>query len=308
MFADLALAMKKDTNGVLTDATTLTLPSKLTPGDTITIDTIKVSNTGEADCYALLNFQITITPTSNLTPTISYSTWYNLSGQLVHTYDLEENITQATQIQTGNTANLTLNYVLSGADITNEYMGATASFTLSSNSVQSVIPAATNYVDPTNYATWLIVKSIDNASATFTSRQVPETYFIVNYLQSAGMQYINSGIDANDSISINARFNITRLDSTRNYVVGVRGSSETRIQFSYSRETVYCWGGGECIKTKLRTFPMCCRVYQIFPTTRSSPRLKSSTICSICFRRNCFPTRRRHFPGPRRCRCPTRSS
>lgn len=74
---------------------------------------------------------------------------------------------------------------------------------------------------------------------------LPSDYQEVEYIQSTGTQYIDTGITASNSLKFVADFAVTNVSATRNYIIGSRGGDTGyvgRIQFSYSSSAFYAWG------------------------------------------------------------------
>lgn len=107
-----------------------------------------------------------------------------------------------------------------------------------------------NNVFYTNAGTGSFIKGNDvNRVVSSIKSQVaysilPTEYKQLEYIQSDGNQYIDTGVQSSNDIKIDANFSITNLDANRNYVFGIYNNSKGRIQFSYSSNAFYGWGDG----------------------------------------------------------------
>lgn len=73
--------------------------------------------------------------------------------------------------------------------------------------------------------------------------RLPSEYQEVEYLESAGAQYINTKVQGDNSNQITVTFRLAEraIDAYRNYVINVAPGSG-RTQFSYSKQAFYGWG------------------------------------------------------------------
>ena len=66
-------------------------------------------------------------------------------------------------------------------------------------------------------------------------------YEQLEYIESTGTQYIDTGIKSSNEISIISEFSSANIEQQRCYVFGVYGNSNERIQFSYSNPEFLGW-------------------------------------------------------------------
>lgn len=71
--------------------------------------------------------------------------------------------------------------------------------------------------------------------------KLPSGYQEVEYIESTGTQYIDTGVPLSSNIKIESTFAVTDTTASRNYVFGAYGGDYTRIQFSYSSQAFFGW-------------------------------------------------------------------
>ena len=91
------------------------------------------------------------------------------------------------------------------------------------------------------YDTNLEYLETDKETTQITSL-LPSGYTQVDYIESSGTQYINTGIYSKSSVEIDCDFKSTDTSATRNYLFGAYNSNINRMQFSYSSEAFYGYG------------------------------------------------------------------
>ena len=73
--------------------------------------------------------------------------------------------------------------------------------------------------------------------------KLPLEYQELEYIESTGTQYIDTGVISANNLKIEAEFSITDLSASDNYIVGIYGGDYSgRIQFSYDANPFYGWG------------------------------------------------------------------
>lgn len=71
---------------------------------------------------------------------------------------------------------------------------------------------------------------------------LPSSYTRLEYIESTGEQYIDTGIKSGSNVKIKSSFASTIMADARNYVFGVYNQSRERMQYSYSLETFLGYG------------------------------------------------------------------
>ena len=74
------------------------------------------------------------------------------------------------------------------------------------------------------------------------SHNLPSEYQEVDYIQSSGTQYVDTGVAAHVDIKTVAKFSVSDLTASKNYIFGSVNSGVSRIQFSYSNPLFIGWG------------------------------------------------------------------
>lgn len=171
------------------------------PGSTINLNNLQVKNTSDISVYALVKLNIEVSATD--LDTISYTEWYNLTGTRVETSNFSVNTTGATLLEKNGTSNFAIPFVLDGERFDNAYQNSTVKTTLSAYAVQSNLRDSDMYVDEAQYAAYFIIK--DDVSYV----SLPEDYTQVEYIQSTGTQYIDSGISADVGTIIETTIKMT---------------------------------------------------------------------------------------------------
>lgn len=105
------------------------------PGDTITLDHVSVKNSGSADVYALVNFDIRIARAGYTDYVVNH--WYNLAGGGCYIEDLSANTTEATELIKGDSQNLSLSYHFDRHTFDNTFKKAKATITLKAVGIQT---------------------------------------------------------------------------------------------------------------------------------------------------------------------------
>lgn len=164
------------------------------PGSTINLNNLQVKNTSDISVYALVKLNVEVSATD--LETISFTEWYNLTGTRVETSNFSVNTTGATLLGKNKTSNFAISFVLDGERFDNTYQNATVKTTLSAYAVQSNLRDSDMYVDEAQYAAYFIIK--DDVSYV----SLPEDYTQVEYIESTGTQYIDTGFIPNNNTSI----------------------------------------------------------------------------------------------------------
>lgn len=158
-FGEISLDVQDSSANTMTDASFLsTYVGILEPGKLLNFDGIKIKNIGSADCYSIINLNFTATGLDG--EILEYDYWYNLSGIKINVNNLENNTTTATSIAKDATATLDLDYTIPWA-LDNNYLGATATVTLTTHAVQAQMPSSVT--NKPLYAVTLILNSLNIA-------------------------------------------------------------------------------------------------------------------------------------------------
>ena len=156
-FGEISLEVQDSSANTMTDASFLSAyVGVLEPGKLLNFDGIKIKNIGSADCYSIINLNFTATGLDG--EILEYDYWYNLSGAKINVNNLENNTTTATSIAKDATVTLDLDYTIPWA-LDNNYLGATATVTLSTHAVQAQMPSSVT--NKPLYAVTLILDALN---------------------------------------------------------------------------------------------------------------------------------------------------
>lgn len=156
-FGEISLEVQDSSANTMTDASFLSAyVGVLEPGKLLNFDGIKIKNIGSADCYSIINLNFTATGLDG--EILEYDYWYNLSGAKINVNNLENNTTTATSIAKDATVTLDLDYIIPWA-LDNNYLGATATVTLSTHAVQAQMPSSVT--NKPLYAVTLILDALN---------------------------------------------------------------------------------------------------------------------------------------------------
>lgn len=156
-FGEISLEVQDSSANTMTDASFLSAyVGVLEPGKLLNFDGIKIKNIGSADCYSIINLNFTATGLDG--EILEYDYWYNLSGTKINVNNLENNTTTATSIAKDATVTLDLDYTIPWA-LDNNYLGATATVTLSTHAVQAQMPSSVT--NKPLYAVTLILDALN---------------------------------------------------------------------------------------------------------------------------------------------------
>ena len=157
-FGEISLEVQDSSANTMTDASFLSAyVGVLEPGKLLNFDGIKIKNIGSADCYSIINLNFTATGLDG--EILEYDYWYNLSGAKINVNNLENNTTTATSIAKDATVTLDLDYTIPWA-LDNNYLGATATVTLSTHAVQAQMPSSVT--NKPLYAVTLILDALNS--------------------------------------------------------------------------------------------------------------------------------------------------
>lgn len=94
------------------------------------------------------------------------------------------------------------------------------------------------------YKSWETKPASLNITKTYTPLN---EYTKLKYIESTGVEAIDTGVIASDDITINCDFSALVFNDNRNYIIGVfkqSSSTANRTQFSYSSSSLFGWGDG----------------------------------------------------------------
>ena len=107
----------------------------IVPGDLLDVSNVTVKNSGTADVYTLVNFNIYITREGYTDCNIDY--WYNLQGSTVKVEDMEANTTKATSLAVNGTQTLNFSHRFDGAIYDNTFAKSNVSVTVRAMGIQT---------------------------------------------------------------------------------------------------------------------------------------------------------------------------
>ncbi len=188
-FHTLEVNVAETTSGALTQQLNGALP-----GDTINFSDIKISNTGSADAYTLVNLGVTIAKSNQAT--ITYNEWYNLDGTKVDTSNFAINTAGATHLSSDETKNLNLNWTIPGS-VDDNYQGSTITTKVTAHALQTYLPDARAYVNEALYASSFIIK---NQNYYSTSNE------IIQNSQSANITFSGENLIATSVVAGNWKY------------------------------------------------------------------------------------------------------
>ncbi|MGN0787572.1 MAG: hypothetical protein ACI4L6_00680 [Candidatus Onthoplasma sp.] len=204
------------------------------PGSTINLNNLQVKNTSDVSVYALVKLNVEVSATD--ADTISYTEWYNLTGTRVETSNFSVNTTGATLLGKNKTSNFAISFVLDGERFDNTYQNATVKTTLSAFAVQSNLRDSDMYVDEAQYAAYFIIK--DDVSYV----SLPEDYTQVEYIESTGTQYIDTGYIGSNNTSLEIKQSFLYEQSVASYsAIGSAGNNNDRIEMGYNSMNNQFW-------------------------------------------------------------------
>ena len=75
---------------------------------------------------------------------------------------------------------------------------------------------------------------------------LPDGYTELEYIESTGTQYIDTGVNYSPNIKIEATYKVTDFSQERNYVFGLYGANNaSRVQWSHSTEESFAGFGSQ---------------------------------------------------------------
>jgi len=204
------------------NSSSISASTKLIPGDTLTVEG-KVENAGSAQFYAVLQLKIDVTKSGETAATTIANKFYSF-----------DNTTLKEIVSTGtDTLNVTAFTVdAPNANKTNTYTKAfsipyTFDFYQFDNSYKN---AKVNYYV---YAHALQTKNINDATKAtqmLIGEIIPLEYQQVEYIQSTGTQWIDTGVLASENNSFEVKAQLLHTNENSQTIWGGRNSSSSPIQ------------------------------------------------------------------------------